>query len=225
MCNKKLLSEKEVNDILGPYKLAIEKCIDLFPRKRGISITNHIYIVSAGNNVYNELVKVNARGKCKKGNGYIYFRDDIEITDHLLVHEIIHRLSRNLKIVRKCPPLQWVEGVDFSPKSHHMNEVITEYITSLITGKNEENNPYTIGLEYIQHFGDKVGVHNMIQAYFRGNVRFFKRELGRDYKIFSETFATLIVCYTQCCSTNFHESDKRNFTSAKIVLQSILDIL
>ena len=102
MTNRKLLSVEEVNDILGKHKETLEEYMKLYIVKSVDPITKHVYIVSSGDNVYKELLEEKARGVCHMEDGFIYFRNDIDLTPHLLIHEFIHRLSRNrLFVIRK----------------------------------------------------------------------------------------------------------------------------
>ena len=226
MQNRKQLSTDDINNILGENKRNLEEYINPYIHKMVDPINEHIYIVFPGDEVYMDLIDQKARGACYTKDGYIYFRSDVNITAHLLIHEYVHRLSRNRKFVIK--KLSWclVEGIDF-PKGclKYLNEVITEMITSDITGLEEPDNPYTLGLDLVRQFANKVGKHSMVNAYFEGDIHFFKKQLGKYYKPFVCSFFNLISCYIEAFSLN---GDKRTMLRAREagqILKFIVDII
>lgn len=87
-----------------------------------------------------KLTKNNARGNCDVNTGYIYIIKDA-FCEHLLVHEFMHRLSRNQKragIFKKY----WVSGI-YDPYEtvdfRGLNELMTEWLTFKITNFKENN--------------------------------------------------------------------------------------
>lgn len=226
MENRKQLSNDDINDILGECKRTLEEYINPYINKKVEPINEHIYVVFPDDDVYIELINQKARGVCHTEDGYIYFRNEVNLTAHLLIHEFVHRLSRNRKFVIKMLSWRLVEGVDY-PRDclNYLNEVITEMITSDITGSEEPDNPYTLGLDLMRQFANKVGKHNMINAYFEGDIRFFKKRLGKYYKLFVYNCFNLIDCYIKALSLNGDKSTMQQALEAGRVLKSIIDII
>ncbi len=226
MENRKQLSTDDINDILGESKRTLEEYIKPYINKKVDPINEHIYVVFPGVDVYIELVDKKARGVCHTKDGHIYFRNEVNLTAHLLIHEFVHRLSRNRKFVIKM--LSWclVEGIDF-PKDclNYLNEVITEMITSDITGSEEPDNPYTLGLDLMRQFANKVEKNSLINAYFKGDIRFFKKRLGKYYKLFVYNCFNLINFYIKALSLNGDKRTMQQALDAGRILKSIIDII
>lgn len=184
----KLLDADYINNLIKKESYNLQtKYIKPYIHKDFEPITTNVYVVSKGDIFYDDLKQNNARGICDADTGYIYFRDDVTITAHLLIHEFIHRLSRN-----KFKD-EWIEGIAFTDTNlYYLNEVITEMITCRITGTTETDNPYSIGLKHIDALCDKLGEFKIVRAYFNGNINFFKRKLGKDYSDFEDNFLCLI---------------------------------
>jgi hypothetical protein len=60
---------------------------------------------------------------------------------------------------------------------NYLNEVITEMITSDVTDLKDLGNPYTLGLDLMHQFSNKVGKNSLVNTYFEGDIRFFKKRL------------------------------------------------
>lgn len=197
MEHRKLLSSEEINGILGNHKIHLEEYVKPYIHKDIVPITEDVYVVYKGDDIYNNLINKRARGVCPVENGHIYFRDDVEITAHLLIHEFVHRLSRNRKFVMASFSWHWVEGIDFpSDYLTYINEAITEMITVDIMGEREENNPYNKGLKVIDMLCNKIDKTAIIYSYISGNRKFFKKMLNKDYKKFKDNFL-FMMSYSQ----------------------------
>lgn len=116
-----------------------------------------------------------ARGKCDSKTGIIYIRENV-YCDHLLVHEYIHRLSRNYKHTGYLKK-QWIEGFCYPYRKNEgilywgINEVFTEWVAYDITGIKEDN-PYQLYFGIMQHIVEKLGQNKyqkLIHAYFNGD--------------------------------------------------------
>lgn len=226
MENRKQLTADDINDILGENKRTLEEYIKPYIHKKVDPITEYIYVVFSGDDVHTELVNQKARGVCHTEDGHIYFRNEVNLTAHLLIHEFVHRLSRNRKFVIKILTWRLVEGIDF-PKDclDYLNEVITEMITSDITGTEEPDNPYTLGLDLMRQFANKIGKHSMINAYFEGDIRFFKKRLGKYYRPFVYSYFNLIDFYIKALSQNGDKRTMQQALEAGRILKSIIDII
>ena len=226
MENRKKLTADDINDILGENKRTLEEYIKPYIHKKVDLINENIYVVFPGDDVYKELIDQKARGVCHTKDGYIYFRNEVNLTAHLLIHEFVHRLSRNRKFVIKMLSWHFVEGIDF-PKDclNYLNEVITEMITSDITGLEEPDNPYTLGLDLMRQFANKAGKHSMVNAYFEGDIHFFKKRLGKYYKPFVYCFFNLISFYIKALSLNGDKQTMQRALEAGQILKSIIDII
>ena len=197
MEHRKPLSSEEINGILGNYKNRLGEYVKPYIHKNIIPINEYVYVVHKGDDIYNDLINKHARGVCPVENGHIYLRDDVEITAHLLIHEFIHRLSRNRKFVMASRSWCWVEGIDFpSDYLTYINEAITEMITVDIMGELEENNPYNKGLKVIDMLCNKIDKTAIIYVYMSGNRKFFKNMLKKDYKNFKDNFL-FMMSYSQ----------------------------
>ncbi len=206
MTNRKQLSVEEIDSILGNYKKSLEGYIHLYIHRKVELIPKHIYIVYEGDAVYKKLKKHCARGVCIPSNGYIYIRHGTELTDHLLVHELVHRFSRNRRLIISVFPWRWVEGVDFPNDIFtDINEAITEMITVDIIGEKEMDNPYNRGLDIINALCSKTGKRNMIQAYFNSDRKFFRKVLKKHYYEFKKNFLLLMHWQQYDISTEYEK--------------------
>ena len=226
MDKKRILSAYEIDSILGDFKKTLDKYTMPYKNKKVDPITENVYIVSQGNYMYNELIELGARGGCRVEDGYIFIREDVELTPHLLIHEFIHRLSRNRRLYINSIEWKWVEGINLPEDClDYMNEVITEMITVDIIGREEEGNPYTIGLELMREFANKVGMHDLADAYFYGNVRFFRKKLKRYYRAVVNSFCNLVGYYIKAYSANGTLNDKYQVCDAERNLKMIVDAI
>lgn len=197
MDHREALSSEEIDGILGNHKIRLEEYAKPYIHRNIVPITEDVYIVHKGDDIYNDLINKCARGVCPVENGHIYFRDDVEITAHLLIHEFIHRLSRNRKFIMASFSWCWVEGIDFpSDYLTYINEAITEMIAVDIMGEREENNPYNKGLKVIDMLCNKIDKTAIVYAYMSGNRKFFKNMLKKDYKNFKDNFL-FMMSYSQ----------------------------
>lgn len=197
MDHREALSSEEIDGILGNHKICLEEYAKPYIHRNIVPITEDVYIVHKGDDIYNDLINKCARGVCPVENGHIYFRYDVEITAHLLIHEFIHRLSRNRKFIMASFSWCWVEGIDFpSDYLTYINEAITEMIAVDIMGEWEENNPYNKGLKVIDMLCNKIDKTAIIYAYMSGNRKFFKNILKKDYKSFKDNFLFMMT-YSQ----------------------------
>ena len=226
MEKRRAITTEEIDNILGEHITSLDEYIRPYIQKDVDPITEHVYVVYEGDAIYEELKTGGHRGLCRAKDGYIYIRNDVDWSPNLLIHEFIHRLSRNRKFVKAWPIYQSVLGLD-QPRNclHYVNEIITEMIAVSITGIEEERNPYTFGLDLMRQFANKVGAHNLIKAYFEGNVGFLKRKLSKCYKNFAGNFAVLISCYSSAQSETGGIEDMRNALEAEYKLQIIIGIL
>lgn len=98
-------------------------------------------------------------------------------------------------------------------------------ITSDITGMEEADNPYTIGLDIMRQFADKVGKEELIRAYFKSDIHFFKQHLKKNYKTFVNQFYSLIYFYIKAISSSNHNEYMHHVKNASFILKLIVDSL
>lgn len=120
------------------------------------------------------------RGKCVYSTGKICLREDAflrngEVNEHLLVHEFIHRLSRNeLRINREIKI--WIAGFDYpgnDVKPAAFNELLTEWIAHDITGI-KENTIYQVYLTEIDTLNNLLGnrrFRKLMRAFFHSDIK------------------------------------------------------
>lgn len=133
-------------------------------------MTQGVYIIPKEKCVgkHADIAEGKNRGKCVTKNGQIYIRDSA-FCEQVLVHEFIHRLSRNKIRVNK-PWKQWVEGVTVVVNKIPMfgfNEVLTEWIAFSITGI-EEQNLYQVYFNFIEKLKSYDILDEIIELYFQG---------------------------------------------------------
>lgn len=98
-------------------------------------------------------------------------------------------------------------------------------ITSDITGMEEADNPYTLGLDLMRQFADKVGKEELIRAYFESDIHFLKQHLKKNYTPFVNYFYALIYFYIKSiCSSNRKEY-MNHVKDAAFVLNLIINSL
>lgn len=208
MKNRRLLSAEEIDNILGQHKRSLEEYIKPYFRMGTDPITKNIYLVYDGDDIYIELKNGRNRGLCCTENGYIYLRSDVDLVPSLLIHEFIHRLSRNRKFIKRHLKWEWVCGIDFPRKGiFYLNEAITEMIAIDITGTCEDGHPYRPGVEIVEKLCNTIGKNDLITAYFNGDISFFKRRLGRYYKSFTYTFFHMMYFWFKLNSLGPETSD------------------
>ncbi len=153
---------RKIRDTYGKYV----KNFDKIP-----NMTQDVYIIPSGKCVgkHADIAEGKNRGKCVTKNGRIYIRDSA-FCEQVLVHEFIHRLSRNKIRVNK-PWKQWVEGVTVVVNKIPMfgfNEVLTEWIAFSITGIVEEQNLYQAYFNIIEKLKSHDILDKIIELYFQG---------------------------------------------------------
>lgn len=107
-------------------------------------------------------------GKCNITDGNIYIRDKDIIPERLLVHEYIHRISRNyINNIWHMGIQTEDDGIRIS-----LNEAITEYFCWKLV-KYDENEPRTIymnGLDCIEKLSNKIGYEVLKDIYFNNKI-------------------------------------------------------
>ena len=127
-------------------------------------------------------------GGCDKRNGRIYLNKD-KINEHTVVHEYIHRLSRNrrrkyLKINPFTPVLgihEEYHGVDFSG----VNEIITDWLAYQVTHIQKGTSVYQVFFFIITDM-QKSSYYNeeqFLQAYFTGKTKYFFNYFRKEKNI------------------------------------------
>lgn len=115
----------------------------------------------------------NKRGKTPRTTGNIYIRKEA-FSEHLLVHEYIHRLSINVKHIRFIK-LELALGFCIDADHYYylgLNELLTEWITYSITGI-QEDTIYFRYLYVIDEFREIIGeqqFQEVIFAYFHNDI-------------------------------------------------------
>lgn len=160
------INDKYYSKIKSTYGCYI-KNVDKIP-----NMTQKVYIVPDANCAGKHSDLSLKRAKCITKSGKIYIRESA-FDERILIHEYIHRLSRNYK--HKAPlNWGWVEG--FSSIKDNIsyvgfNELITEWITYDITHIKEPLNPYQVLFPIIAKIQSCLGndFEKIIQLYFQGN--------------------------------------------------------
>ncbi len=143
--------------------------------KNVVPIHRGVYYVDAKDSIGKLLISENTPAKCFYHSGQIYclYDERIPLTEARLVHEFIHRVARRHTFFR------WTSGLDTRRSNTLLNEVITEYLTSLVVGKSyamqvDPRNHYLPYLSEVRQFEKEKGRKAFIEAYFDGNARFFR---------------------------------------------------
>ena len=125
------INDKYYNKIKKAYSKYI-KNFDSIP-----DLTQNVYIIPDNKCIddYEDLAVGKNRGRCDADTGNIYIRESA-FCEHLLIHEFIHRLSRN------CRQGNWTNGLGcfYLVPFYGINELITEWIAFSITNIKEANN-------------------------------------------------------------------------------------
>lgn len=169
--NNQMQKLQDINDkYYGKIKNAYGRYIKNFDQIP--DMTQNIFIVPDDECTgdYADLVVGKNRGRCDANTGNIYIRESA-FYEHLLVHEFIHRLSRN-KIKLGLLKKQWIEGIMYLDKKvalYGLNEVLTEWLAFNITNHIENNiyqQEFTLIVDIKKH-------HNLLEkiigAYFCSN--------------------------------------------------------
>ena len=165
----KRINDKYYNKIKKAYSKYI-KNFDSIP-----DLTQNVYIILDNKCIgdYEDLAVGNNRGRCDVDTGNIYIRESA-FCEHLLIHEFIHRLSRNFI---DCG---WIEGFMISDTEIFLNELINEALTSKICGYESRN--YNLYLFPIFHkIVKKIGYDNLLYAYFSSDIIYLKSNLEIVY--------------------------------------------
>ncbi len=166
---------KKLQEINDEYYPIIKKMYKNYVKhfKKIPNLTKNVFILSDDECIgeHNDLLK--KRGKCVTENGYIYIRES-KFNKHVLIHEFIHRLSRNYL---DCG---WVEGIgvevnigqgiiDYSG----LNEVLTEWFAYEIT-KYRETTIYQDYLPVIDGIITNIcSLKSIKSAFFKGDIGYF----------------------------------------------------
>ena len=116
---------KELNRINDKYYHKIREAYSKYIKNFDSipDLTHNVYIISDNKCIgdYEDLAPGTNRGRCDANTGNIYIRESA-FCEHLLVHEFIHRLSRNFR------QGQWTNGLDgfYLISFCGINELITE---------------------------------------------------------------------------------------------------
>lgn len=158
----KRINDKYYNKIKKAYGKYI-KNFDSIP-----NLTQNVYIIPDDKCIgdYEDLAVGKNRGRCDTNTGNIYIRESA-FCEHLLIHEFIHRLSRN-KVKIGIFKRQWVEGVMFINKKVALlglNEVLTEWFAFQITNIIEANT-YQLQFPFIKNIFDSNNTGNIACMYF-----------------------------------------------------------
>ncbi len=154
------INDKYYNKIKKEYSKYI-KNFDSIP-----DLTQNVYIIPDDKCIddYKDLAVGKNRGRCDADTGNIYIRESA-FCDHLLIHEFIHRLSRNK--TKKILFPQKILGIATEAKYIGINEIFTEYLSIKID--TEECNSY---LQFINIFStlDETSIIDFTGYYFKGDI-------------------------------------------------------
>ena len=158
----KRINDKYYHKIKKEYSKYI-KNFDSIP-----DLTQNVYIIPDNKCIddYEDLAVGKNRGRCDADTGNIYIRESA-FCEHLLIHEFIHRLSRN-KVKIRFFKRQWVEGVMFLDKKvalFGLNEVLTEWFAFQITNIIEANN-CQLQFPFIKNIFDTNDTDSIAFKYF-----------------------------------------------------------
>ena len=158
----KRINDKYYNKIKKAYSKYI-KNFDSIP-----DLTQNVYIIPDDKCIgdYKDLAVGKNRGRCDADTGNIYIRESA-FCDHLLIHEFVHRLSRNYD------GHQWINGIGIESNFYDLsgfNELFTEWFTYHITHTRENSN-YQKTFFLIKHFKLRHphDFKKMIMYYFSSN--------------------------------------------------------
>lgn len=124
----KRINEKYYEEIKKSYGKYI-KNFDRIP-----DITKKVFVIPDEKCVGKHSDLIMMRGKCVTRNGYIYIRESA-FSEHLIIHEFIHRLSRNFRY-KGLLRWGWIEGIGFEQNKidyNGLNEILTEWLAYKIT--------------------------------------------------------------------------------------------
>lgn len=205
MVNRRPLTAEEIDNIIGEHKSTLEKYIKQYVHKKVEPITENVYIVYEGDDIYDDLTKNGCRGRCDCADGYIYLTEDFLVKRSIksFIHEYIHRLSRN------CFNGQYIMGISsfFDGRLYYFNEAITEMIAIDITGISENDHPYLVGVDIVRKLCDVVDKNSLIAAYFNGDITFFEKHLGEWFEAFSNNIANMMYFFGKANSNNSGAND------------------
>ena len=112
------------------------------------------------------------RGKCLCKNGNIYIREDA-LTDQVLVHEYIHRLSCNYRFILGYGYIP-IQGIDYPNKElNGLSELLTDWIAYKITNI-KEHTVYSENYRLIDEVEKQLGeekFRELLKAFFHNKDR------------------------------------------------------
>ena len=131
------------------------------------------------------------RAKCNTETGNIYIKELTSVSSNLLIHEYIHRLSRNFIC---C---EWKLGiVSKNGRSSFLNEAITEWLTILVVGEKESHNKYNKLVYYLKPLIYSVPNYQVIRNYFKSEESDLK-------KLFNCNNLLLVFEHLSYCEIHF----------------------
>lgn len=146
---------------------------------------------------YEDLAIGYNRGRCDTDTGNIYIRESA-LCEHLLVHEYIHRLSRNYING------EWNLGIGFSfnlacsVDFNGINELLTEWLAYKITMKKENDSIYQMLFPIIDIITNKRiyrFCNRIPKAYFRSDYRTIIKIFD---KVFKRDGMKIIISISDC---------------------------
>lgn len=185
MCNSSTQKIYQRSVILNTQEL-----INTFSSTRMTSAPKKDFVLSTADygvhilsdSIYNFRYKGNTRAICKERTGHIYIKES-SFSNYVLIHELIHRLSRNQKtsfLGRKY----WQNGIATIENGINytgLNEIITEWFATKISGwELGEGNP-NLYQSYFPLFQSVLTEKedSIAEAYFQGDA-------GKIYTILQE---------------------------------------
>lgn len=176
---------KEVND---KYYMKIKKYYEKYIKNFDSipNITKNVFIVPSNECIGKHSDLSNNRGKCESDTGYIYIRENA-FNEHLLIHEFIHRLSRN-RLRQHLFKRIWIEGIGYQQNNvdyRGLNELITEWLAFNITNYKENNNCQHYFC-FINEFKKECDFDKIIEAYFNSDGQTIHQELCKIFPLNSD---------------------------------------
>lgn len=189
-------------EIINTYSLTEIKSA---PEKDFVLSTAEYGVHILPDSTYKFRYKGNTRAICKEKTGHIYIKESA-FSNFVLVHELIHRLSRNQKTGfwgRKY----WQNGIATIENGINytgLNEIITEWFAVKISGWELGEDHPNLYQSYFPFFLQVFEKHEdeIAEAYFTGNTRIIYDILMRykitglgtsDTKIFLNELTNLII--------------------------------
>lgn len=174
------IPRQEIRRILGGrYENLHREFLGIDISRRGVDpIDQNVYYVSYLDTTGWSMFWNDAPALCdfRDGSIYCYHDPGLPLTEVRLVHEFVHRAARF--------PLSigvWSSGVLVGRPWTRINEGLTEYLTSLLTGPRYEKmvspgNRYLLYLPVIRRMEEKIGREALVRSYLNHDISIF-----RDY--------------------------------------------